>query len=50
MPNGDLVEGIRAVLSDSTFHGEGHLKIWVRMRLLGVRPSLAQGTTPDARV
>jgi putative transposase len=34
-----LVEAIRAVLTASPFHGEGHRKVWARLRLAGVRPS-----------
>jgi hypothetical protein len=40
MPDADLVEAIRAVLSVSPFHGEGHRKVWARLRLRGVRTSL----------
>lgn len=39
MPDTALVEAIRAVLSDSPFHGEGHRKVWARLRLAGVRTS-----------
>jgi transposase InsO family protein len=35
-----LVAAIRAVLADSPFHGEGHRKVWARLRLRGVRTSL----------
>ena len=34
-----LVERIRAVLSASPFHGEGHRKVWARLRAAGVRTS-----------
>lgn len=34
-----LVEAIRAVLSGSPFHGEGHRKVRARLRLAGVRTS-----------
>src|SRR3954462_797314 len=34
-----LVEAIRAVLFGSPFHGEGHRKIWARLRMAGVRTS-----------
>lgn len=34
-----LLERIREVLRESPFHGEGHRKIWARLRLKGVRSS-----------
>jgi putative transposase len=37
-----LLEKIRAVLRDSPFLGEGHRKVWARLRWQGVRPSKAQ--------
>jgi putative transposase len=40
MPDQALVEQIRAVLSASPFHGEGHRKIWARLRIAGIRTSL----------
>ena len=36
MPDAALVEAIRAVLSGSPFHGEGHRKVWARLRIAGV--------------
>ena len=39
MADGALVEAIRAVLSASPFHGEGHRKIWARLRMAGTRTS-----------
>ena len=39
MPDAALVAAIRAVLSGSPFHGEGHRKVWARLRLAGVRTS-----------
>jgi transposase InsO family protein len=39
MPDAGLVEAIRAVLAASPFHGEGHRKVWARLRLQGVRTS-----------
>ena len=39
MPDAALVEAIRAVLSGSPFHGEGHRKVWARLRMTGVRTS-----------
>jgi transposase InsO family protein len=36
-----LLEPIRVVIADSPFHGEGHRKIWARLRTLkGVRTSM----------
>ena len=34
-----LVEAIRKLLRDSPFHGEGHRKLWARLRFAGVRTS-----------
>jgi transposase InsO family protein len=39
MPDVALVAAIRAVLSGSLFHGEGHRKVWARLRIAGVRTS-----------
>jgi transposase InsO family protein len=39
MPDAALVEAIRAVLAASPFHGEGHRKVWARLRRAGVRTS-----------
>src|SRR5919107_3135779 len=39
VPDTALVEAIRTVLFGSPFHGEGHRKIWARLRLAGVRTS-----------
>ncbi len=39
MPDADLVVAIRAVLAASPFHGEGHRKVWARLRFAGVRTS-----------
>src|SRR3954452_17882790 len=39
MADADLVEAISAVLTDSPFHGEGHRKVWARLRVAGVRTS-----------
>ena len=39
MPDPELVEAIRVVLAASPFHGEGHRKVWTRLRLQGVRTS-----------
>ena len=34
-----LVEAIRRVLHNSPFHGEGHRKVWARLRIAGIRTS-----------
>ena len=39
MPDAALLEAIRAVLAASPFHGEGHRKVWARLRWAGVRTS-----------
>ena len=39
MPDEALVDAIRAVLAAGPFHGEGHRKVWARLRLGGVRTS-----------
>ncbi len=39
MPDAALVEAIRAIFCGSPFHGEGHRKVWARLRLAGVRTS-----------
>jgi transposase InsO family protein len=39
MPDAALVEAIRAVLAASPFHGEGHRKVWARLRHAGLRTS-----------
>ena len=39
MPDAALVEAIRALLAASPFHGEGHRKIWARLRFAGIRTS-----------
>ena len=38
MPDAALVERIRAVLSASPFHGEGHRKVWARLRFAASAP------------
>ena len=40
MPDAALLEAIRAVLAASPFHGEGHRKVWARLRISGIRTSL----------
>jgi putative transposase len=40
MPDIALLGAIRAVLAASPFHGEGHRKVWARLRHGGVRTSL----------
>jgi len=37
-----LTEEIRTVLADSPFFGEGHRKVWARLRIAGVRTSKAR--------
>ena len=39
MADRELAGAIRAVLADSPFHGEGHRKVWARLRLRAVRTS-----------
>src|ERR671913_189132 len=39
MPDAGLVDAIRAVLAASPFHGEGHRKVWARLRHGGIRTS-----------
>jgi transposase InsO family protein len=39
MPDEALVAAIREVLTESAFHGEGHRKVWARLRFAGVRTS-----------
>jgi transposase InsO family protein len=39
MPDEALVEAIREVLVASPFHGEGHRKVWARLRFAGIRTS-----------
>ena len=38
-PDAALVEAIRDVLAASPFHGEGHRKVWARLRVAGLRTS-----------
>jgi putative transposase len=40
MPDSGLLAAIRDVLSASPFHGEGHRKVWARLRHRGIRTSL----------
>src|SRR4029078_9276960 len=40
LPDPALTAEIRAVLAASPFHGEGHRKVWARLRLKGIRTSL----------
>lgn len=39
MPDPALLAAIRAILVASPFHGEGHRKVWARLRFAGVRTS-----------
>jgi putative transposase len=40
MSDDDLTAAIRADLAASPFHGEGHRKVWARLRVAGIRTSL----------
>ena len=42
MPDADLVEEIKQVITDSPFYGEGHRKVWARLRYKGIRSSKAR--------
>src|SRR3954463_15658612 len=39
MADEELVRAIRQLLTDSPFHGEGHRKLWARLRFAGLRTS-----------
>jgi transposase InsO family protein len=39
MPDAALIEAIRRTLASSPFHGEGHRKVWARLRHAGLRTS-----------
>ena len=39
MADDELVAGIRQLLTDSPFHGEGYRKLWARLRFAGIRTS-----------
>jgi transposase InsO family protein len=39
LPDAALLQQIRAVLAASPFHGEGHRKVWARLRVAGIRTS-----------
>jgi putative transposase len=39
MADEDLAREIRKLLTDSPFHGEGHRKLWARLRFAGIRTS-----------
>lgn len=39
MADAALVDAIRAALSGSPFHGEGHRKVWAQLRMSGIRTS-----------
>jgi transposase InsO family protein len=39
MSDESLVSAIRQLLTDSPFHGEGHRKLWARLRFAGLRTS-----------
>ena len=40
MPGAALLAAIRGVLAASPFHGEGHRKVWARLRHRGIHTSL----------
>jgi putative transposase len=40
LPDPMLTAEIRAVLAAGPFHGEGHRKVWARLRMKGIRTSL----------
>ena len=40
LPDPMLTAEIRAILAASPFHGEGHRKVWARLRMKGIRTSL----------
>jgi len=40
MPDDALTTEIRGVLAASPFHGEGHRKVWARLRYAGTRTSM----------
>lgn len=42
MTDARLTERIRTLLTTAGFHGEGHRKVWARLRLQGVRTSRAR--------
>ena len=39
MPDDELVDAIRSLLTQGPFHGEGYRKIWARLRFAGIRTS-----------
>ncbi len=39
MSDAELTRGIRQVITDSRFHGEGYRKVWARLRYKGIRTS-----------
>ena len=42
MSDAELVEEIKQVITDSPFYGEGHRKVWARLRYKGTRASKAR--------
>jgi transposase InsO family protein len=42
MTDAELVEEIKQVITDSKFYGEGHRKVWARLRYKGIRTSKAR--------
>ena len=49
MPHAALLQAIRPVLGASSFHGEGHRKVWARLRVAGLRTSKRRGAAAHAR-
>ena len=45
----ELTAAVRAVIAASPFHGEGHRKIWARLRVQGLRTSKRRDVGRDAR-
>ena len=43
-----LVETLRSVLAASPVHGEGHRKVWARLRMQGARSSRCRVLAADA--
>ena len=46
LPDAALTAAIQAVLAASPFHGEGHRKVWARLRHAGIRTSLRRMLGP----
>src|SRR5204862_6645474 len=48
MSDDGLTAAIQGVLAASPFHGEGHRKVWARLRYAGTRTSLRRVLPADA--